>query len=202
MSLASCHIDEIFPPKPPSRTIRILFENCNTSVTPWTVALQDPLDFPGKNTGLGSGSLLQGIFLTQRLNPGLLHFRPILYHLSQHIYTVLCLVAQSCLTHCDFMGCSLPGSSFHRDSPGKNTGVGSRSLLQGILPISSGNFFTYMDSAEDLRGTLCRSLEFSLHPSPSLVFCRVITGCHDFPRLMSHPRHSVGRGHREDLTAS
>ena len=26
---------------------------------------------------------------------------------------VLCLVAQSCLTLCDFMGCSLPGSSVH-----------------------------------------------------------------------------------------
>ena len=26
---------------------------------------------PGKNTGVGSHSLLQGIFLTQRLNPGL-----------------------------------------------------------------------------------------------------------------------------------
>ena len=122
---------------------------------------------------------------------------------SRWFFPRVCVVAaNSCLTLCDPLNCSLPGSSFHGDSPGKNTGVGSRSLLQGILPISSGNFFTYMDSAEDLRGTLCRSLEFSLHPSPSLVFCRVITGCHDFPRLMSHPLHSVGRGHREDLTAS
>ena len=37
---------------------------------------------PGKNTRLGSLSLLQGIFLTQGLNPGLLHCRQILYHLS------------------------------------------------------------------------------------------------------------------------
>ena len=35
-----------------------------------------------KNTGVGSLSLLQGIFLTQRLNPGLLHCRQILYQLS------------------------------------------------------------------------------------------------------------------------
>ena len=33
-------------------------------------------------TGVGSISLLQGIFQTQGLNPGLLHFRQILYHLS------------------------------------------------------------------------------------------------------------------------
>ena len=37
---------------------------------------------PGKNTGVGSLSLLQGIFTTQGLNPGLLHFRQILYQLS------------------------------------------------------------------------------------------------------------------------
>ena len=37
---------------------------------------------PGKNTGVHSHSLLQGIFPTQGLNPGLLHCRQILYHLS------------------------------------------------------------------------------------------------------------------------
>ena len=35
-----------------------------------------------ENTGVGSHSLLQGIFLTQGLNLGLLHYRQILYHLS------------------------------------------------------------------------------------------------------------------------
>ena len=35
-----------------------------------------------KNTGVGSLFLLQGIFLTQELNRGLLHGRWILYHLS------------------------------------------------------------------------------------------------------------------------
>ena len=37
---------------------------------------------PGKNTGVGRYSLLQGIFLIQGSNPGLLHCRQILYHLS------------------------------------------------------------------------------------------------------------------------
>ena len=41
-----------------------------------------PWDFPGKKAGVGSHALLQGIFLTQRSNPGLLHCRQILYHLS------------------------------------------------------------------------------------------------------------------------
>ena len=40
-------------------------------------------DAPGKNTGVGCHALLQGVFPTQGLNPGLLHCRWILYHLSQ-----------------------------------------------------------------------------------------------------------------------
>ena len=41
-----------------------------------------PWNSLGQNTGVGSLSLLQGIFPTQRLNPGLLHCRQILYQLS------------------------------------------------------------------------------------------------------------------------
>ena len=39
-------------------------------------------DSPGKNTGMGCYALLQGIFPTQGLNPGLLHHEWILYSLS------------------------------------------------------------------------------------------------------------------------
>ena len=38
--------------------------------------------FPGKSTGVGCHCLLQGIFLTQGSNPGLLHCRQTLYPLS------------------------------------------------------------------------------------------------------------------------
>ena len=41
-----------------------------------------PRDCLGKNTGMGSLSLLQGIFQTQGSNPGLPHCRWILYFLS------------------------------------------------------------------------------------------------------------------------
>ena len=40
-----------------------------------------PWNSLGKNTGMGWYALLQGIFLTQRLNTGLLHCRKILYSL-------------------------------------------------------------------------------------------------------------------------
>ena len=45
--------------------------------TLWSIAYQPPLsiEFPGKNTGGGCHFLLQGIFLTQGSNPGLLHRR-------------------------------------------------------------------------------------------------------------------------------
>ena len=39
-------------------------------------------DYAGKNIEVGCHALLQGIFLTQELNPSLPHYRQILYHLS------------------------------------------------------------------------------------------------------------------------
>ena len=44
--------------------------------------LYSPWNSPGQNTGVGSLSLLQGIFPTQELNPGLPYCRQILYQLS------------------------------------------------------------------------------------------------------------------------
>ena len=44
--------------------------------------LHSPWNSPGKNTGVGCHFLLQGIFPTQGLNPGLPHSRQTLYQLS------------------------------------------------------------------------------------------------------------------------
>ena len=92
-----------------------------------------PSEPPGKprNTGAGSLSFLQGIFLTQELNRGFLHCRRILYQLSyqgslnllgtslnssgvEQLFIWISEVAQSCPTLCNPMDCSLPGSSIHR----------------------------------------------------------------------------------------
>ena len=59
----------------------------NPEIKPRSPALQAdslPCEPPGKpkNTGVGGLSLLQGIFLTQESNQGLLHCRQILYQLS------------------------------------------------------------------------------------------------------------------------
>ena len=70
----------------------------------WPTRLLCLWDSPGKNTGLGSHSRLQGIFLTQGSQPALLHCRKILYCLSHqgspqsscssYIYAVFLLLCQ------------------------------------------------------------------------------------------------------------
>ena len=45
-------------------------------------------DSPGKKTGVDCQALLQGIFPTQESNPGLLHYRSILNHLSHQATSI------------------------------------------------------------------------------------------------------------------
>ena len=56
-----------------------------------TARLFCPWNSPDKNTGVGSHSLLQRIFLTQGSNLGLLHCRQILYSLSHQGSPCLCV---------------------------------------------------------------------------------------------------------------
>ena len=51
----------------------------------WPHGLYSPWNFPGHNTGVGSLSLLQGIFPTQGPNPRLPYGRRILYQLSHRL---------------------------------------------------------------------------------------------------------------------
>ena len=82
--------------QPHMQCMRVSFSHsctvCASSLSPaWlcdsldSARLLHPRDFPSKNTGVGCHFLLQGIFLTQGLNPRLLcllHCRWILYPLS------------------------------------------------------------------------------------------------------------------------
>ena len=62
----------------------VLVSHVQLFVTSWTVACQALLsqNSPGKNTGVGCHSLLQGIFPIRGWSPDLLHCRQILYCLS------------------------------------------------------------------------------------------------------------------------
>ena len=64
--------------------------------------LYSPWNSPGQNTGVGSLSLLQRIFPTQGLNPGLPHCRQILYPLLGSVLIhgrLICLIVlfKSCI---------------------------------------------------------------------------------------------------------
>ena len=52
---------------------------------------------------------------------------------------VLCFIAKSCPALCDPMDYSPPGSFVHKDSLGKNTGVGCYTFLQGTFPTQGSN---------------------------------------------------------------
>ena len=58
----------------------LVIQSCLTLCDP--TGLLSPWNSPGKNTGVGNHSLLQGIFPIQKLNLGLLHCRRILYRLG------------------------------------------------------------------------------------------------------------------------
>ena len=107
----------------------------------------------GQNTGLGSLSLLQGIFPTQGSDPALLHCRWILYHLSYDGSPRRLVWVAYPFSRESSLGCHAllqgifptqgikPGSpalqvdSLPAEAPGKpkNTGVGSLCLLQRIF---------------------------------------------------------------------
>ena len=72
------------PSEPPGKLK--VYESGSDS-TQLCLTLDDPMDYtpwnsPGQNSGVGSLSLLQGVFPTQGSNPGLPHRRRILYQLS------------------------------------------------------------------------------------------------------------------------
>ena len=87
-------------------------------------------------------------------------------HIHIYIY-MLCLVAQPCPTLCNLMNYSLPGSSVHGNSPGKNTGVGCHALLQGIFPTQGSN-----------PGLLhCRQIFYHLSHQGSLFMYKCVCVC-------------------------
>ena len=87
----------LVPPLPSQNSPSVLFERLSPGLRSVSHSvMSEPLPHHGlqsasllwpqnsarKNTGVGSHSLLQGIFLTQGSNMGLLHCRQIFYHVS------------------------------------------------------------------------------------------------------------------------
>ena len=93
---------------------------------------------------------------------------------------VLCLVTQSYATLCNTMDCCPPGSSVHRDSPGKNTVIGCHALLQGIFPTQGSN-----PGLLHCKWILCC---LSQQRSPRILECVA----YPFSRESSQPRNRTG----------
>ena len=74
----SCIAGGFFTTEPPGKVKVKVAQSCPTLWDP----MQCPWNSPGQNTGVGSLSLLQGIFPTQGSNPGLPHCRCVIYQLS------------------------------------------------------------------------------------------------------------------------
>ena len=89
-------------------------------------------------------------------------------------WNCVCLVTQSCLTLCDPMDCSPPGSSVYGDCPGKNSGVGCHAFLQGIFPTQGSNPADSLPSDPPRKQ---RILEWTAYP---------------FSRASSRPRDWTG----------
>ena len=83
---------------------------------------------------------------------------------------VLCLVAQSCLAVCDPMDYSQPGSSVHRDSLGKNTGLGRHALLVVLAAAAAAA------KSLQLCPTLCNPIDGSPpgSPAPGILQARTL----------------------------
>ena len=87
-------------------------------VSPWT----SPWSSPGHNTGVGRLSVLQGIFPTEKSNPGLLHCRWIVYQLSHQGSPWMWKTCPYCsqgtvgLGYCDCpRSFTLPGTSWSKE---------------------------------------------------------------------------------------
>ena len=98
--MTSFHLNFLFKaPSPNKSYCRLRFQHMNlgvgseseshsvvsSSLQPhglWPTRLLCPWNSPGKNSGMGCHSLLQGIFLTQGLNPCLPCCRQTFFHLS------------------------------------------------------------------------------------------------------------------------
>ena len=122
--------------------------------------LCDPNGIPGRNTGVGSLSFLQGIFPTQGSNPGLLHCRQIIYQLSHQGSPVLAVCCRSNRKLSFPWSCFLPSPRFCPGSvmvlsmaPG--TGAGPASLCFIIPGFSHGlcSFPTIIGEVSAPRGT-------------------------------------------------
>ena len=152
----------------------LVAQSCRLFITPWTVPtrLLCPWDFPGKNTGVDSHSLCQGIFLTQVSCIG----RWILHHLNTREAPMLCYAMSDSLWPHRQQPTRLPRPW---DSPGKNTGVGCHFLLQCMKVKSESEIAQSCPTLSDpMDCSLPGSSTHGIFPGKSTgVGCQLLLWC-------------------------
>ena len=146
-----------------------------------------PWDSPGKNTGVGCSAFLQGIFLTQELNPllqHLLHWRQALYplsHLGSRIYVTVYTKTlfilkrseqkNSALGHCKLL---FPDRNIKKKKSCQNKFCWS-CRKQSVAPIHQANIHSRKGHFQNGRKLLFHFYS-SLHSLPSTVVIRWKSG--------------------------
>ena len=130
---------------------------CLTLCNPMPARFLCPWNSPGQNTRVGNLFLFQGIFPTQGSNPGLLHCRQFLYHLSHQgsplsVYKIMLILGDDqgpiqTGTDSTHVGGGL-GRMRTMESPGKDQGLassegelfhlGAHENSHSILPMERG----------------------------------------------------------------
>ena len=103
---------------------------------------------------------------------------------------VCCLVAKLCLTLCDPMDCSPPGSLCPWDSPDKITGLGCHFLLQGISPTQRLNLCP-------LHPLHCRQILYRLSHQGNHHISKCLLTIVPFPSTSETTRNTEKQKHRQ-----
>ena len=104
-----------------------------------------------------------------------------------------CLVTQSCLTLCNPMDCSLPGTSVHRDSPGKNTGVACHAFSRGSSQPRNQTRVSCILQADSLPAELPRKPARATKKQQITMSSRIAAGGQRAVRL------KTGRNYKEEF---
>ena len=104
---------------------------------------------------------------------------------------------QLCLTLCNPVDCSLPGSSAHGDSPGKSIGVGYHALLQNCYVIISycyRHWYYWCVSFKLISVSFLLVSAVPSHFDPVLPFATLCTIAHQAPLSMGLSIKNTGVG--------
>ena len=133
--------------------------------------LYSPWNFPSQNTGVGSLSLLQGIFTIHGSNPGLPHCRHIFYWLSHKrspriLEWVDCPFSSGSSRPRNWTGLSCIEGGFFtnwaiREAQNNHTPVKKREWISSLISFTVEKFYFTSGSSSFLTPSIWRAAEYA-----------------------------------------